>query len=118
MDQALLIACLCADWCTTCQAYEATFAEVARTHPTARFVWIDIEAHSDTLGDAALDIENFPTVMLLRGTTPLFFGTLLPHASTLSRTISAAQAGALARTPADAALARAVQQLAEQLPAA
>ncbi|MEX8517419.1 MAG: thioredoxin family protein [Leptothrix sp. (in: b-proteobacteria)] len=117
MDSALLIACLCADWCTTCQAYGATFAEVARAHPQARFVWIDIEEHSDALGDGALDIDNFPTLMLLRGTTPLFFGTLLPHAGTLARLVSAAQAGALAHTPADPALALAVHALAQQQPA-
>lgn len=116
--EPLLIACLCAGWCTTCQSYTATFADVARAHPDSRFVWIDIEEHSDTLGDAALDIENFPTVMLQRGAEPLFLGTVLPHGTTLARMIAAAQAGALARTPVDAELAAAVRQLATELPAA
>ncbi|MEY4754223.1 MAG: hypothetical protein RJA44_1898, partial [Pseudomonadota bacterium] len=57
MDDTLLVACLCAGWCTTCDAYAATFSDVARQQPQARFVWIDIEEHSDALGDAALDIE-------------------------------------------------------------
>jgi thiol-disulfide isomerase/thioredoxin len=62
----LTVACLCAGWCTTCQAYAAPFAQLARTLPQTRFVWIDIEAHADALGDAALDIESFPTVRLVR----------------------------------------------------
>lgn len=116
MDPALLIACLCADWCTTCQAYTATFAEVARDHADARFVWIDIEEHSDALGDAALDIENFPTVLLLRGELPLFLGTVLPHGGTLARLLAAARDGALTHSAAASELASAVARLAERLP--
>ena len=121
-DEMPTVACLCAAWCTTCQAYAATFAQVARTHPGARFVWIDIEDHSDALGDEALDIENFPTLMLLRGDTPLFFGTVLPHAATLSRLVHAAEDGSLASTDHTAArhqaevLARPVAELARTLP--
>lgn len=87
------VVCLCAGWCTTCQAYGATFAQLARDWPQARFAWIDIEEHSDALGDAALDIENFPTVMVLRGAQPLFFGTILPHAGTLARLVQSALEG-------------------------
>lgn len=118
MDPELLIACLCADWCTTCQAYAATFARVARAHPQARFVWIDIEQHSDTLGDAALDIENFPTLLLLRGHQPLFYGTVLPHAGTLDRLVGAATQHDVARSQVDAGLIDAVHQLGRELPAA
>lgn len=112
------VACLCAAWCTTCQAYAATFAQVARAHPGAHFVWIDIEDHSDALGDEALDIENFPTLMLLQGDTPLFFGTVLPHAATLSRMVQAAEDGSLAAIEHTAAkaLAGPVAALARMLP--
>jgi thiol-disulfide isomerase/thioredoxin len=110
-----LVACLCARWCTTCEAYRATFAEVAGQHPGWRFVWIDVEDDADALGDGALDIENFPTVLLLEAGAPRFFGTVLPHAATLARTLDAARAGALASAGvgAEAAgLAPAVQALA------
>ena len=62
----LTVACLCAAWCRTCDDYRSAFTEVARAHASARFVWIDIEEHSDVLGED-LDVENFPTVALLRG---------------------------------------------------
>ena len=99
---AISVVCLCAGWCTTCQAYGATFAQLARDWPQTRFAWIDIEEHSDALGDAALDIENFPTVMVLRGARPLFFGTILPHAGTLARLVqSALDGGATQAVDAD-----------------
>lgn len=100
--EPISVVCLCAGWCTTCQAYGATFAQLARDWPQARFAWIDIEEHSDALGDAALDIENFPTVMVLRGARPLFFGTILPHAGTLARLVqSALESGATQAVDAD-----------------
>ncbi len=116
---ARVVACLCAGWCTTCQAYGATFADVARAHPGLRFAWIDIEDHADALGDAALEIENFPTVMLLSDGRPEFFGTILPHASTLQRMVEAAERGALAPAGVDdtaQALAPGVWALAHALP--
>ncbi|PXW95754.1 thioredoxin [Sphaerotilus hippei] len=113
-----LVACLCAGWCTACQAYRQTFADLARTETDTRFVWIDIEAHADALGDAALEIENFPTVMLLQHGRVEFFGTILPHAGTLARMLVAARSGHLARGGQDevaALLAPAVQRLADRL---
>lgn len=113
----LIVACLCAAWCGTCTSYRAVFAEVAAAHPEARFVWIDIEDDSDRLGDSALDIEDFPTLMLMRGARVLFHGTVLPHAATLQRLLVAEAAQALA--PGDAArvpatMAAAVARLAAQ----
>lgn len=93
---SVLVACLCAGWCDTCTAYRETLAAAARQHPQLRFAWIDIEDDSDALGDAALDIENFPTLMLLRAGRPLFHGTVLPHAATLARMLEALAGNALA----------------------
>lgn len=90
---ALTVVCLCAGWCTGCQAYAPVFAEVARHFPAVAFAWVDIEEHSDALGEPALDIENFPTVMLLRGDVAMFYGTVLPHAGTLTRMVEALQSG-------------------------
>jgi thiol-disulfide isomerase/thioredoxin len=119
MDDDVLVACLCAAWCHTCKAYQATLAAVAAMHPGLRFAWIDIEDDADALGDEALDIETFPTLMLLRGGVPLFHGTLLPHAATLGRLLDALQAralspGAAASVPPD--MAAAVWRLAPRRP--
>jgi thiol-disulfide isomerase/thioredoxin len=96
MAAALLVTCLCADWCTTCDAYRATFAAVAAAHPEIRFAWIDIEDDSDELGDAALAIENFPTLQIQHGEQVLFHGTVLPHGATLTTLLDALARGDLA----------------------
>ncbi|MEO5688607.1 MAG: thioredoxin domain-containing protein [Burkholderiaceae bacterium] len=90
----LLVACLCAQWCRTCDAYRETLvavkAAIALGHPVAatRFVWIDIEDESDLVGD--LDIEDFPTILLARADQLLFFGPVTPHAQTLDRLVRSA----------------------------
>jgi thiol-disulfide isomerase/thioredoxin len=112
--EALTVACLCAGWCVACKAYVATFAQVAQAHPDVCFTWIDIEDHSDALGDEALDIENFPTLMLLKGQAPwpLFLGTVMPHAGTLERMVLAAQTGSMDGASVRTALAGPVAALA------
>ena len=98
----LLVACLCAAWCRTCDAYQQTLAtvrdtlaaEAAREPVPPRYVWVDIEDEADLVGD--LDIENFPTLLLARGDALLFFGTVTPHAGTLERLVRGALQGTLA----------------------
>ena len=93
-DQPLLVACLCAQWCRTCDAYRDTLAAtrdaIRLGHPgrATRFVWVDIEDESELVGD--LDIEDFPTLLLARGDQVLFFGPVLPHAQTLDRLVRSA----------------------------
>ena len=90
----LLVACLCAQWCRTCDAYRDTLAAtrdaMRRAHPEAalRFVWVDIEDESDLVGE--LDIEDFPTILIARGADVLFFGPVMPHAQTLDRLVRSA----------------------------
>jgi thiol-disulfide isomerase/thioredoxin len=109
----LLVACLCAGWCTACQAYAPVFAAVAKQFPDVPFAWVDIEEHSDALGEAALDIEDFPTLMLLRGDGAAFYGTVLPHPGTLTRMVEALRdGGALAvGQPCPAGFAAAVRRV-------
>ena len=90
-----LVACLCAAWCRTCDEYRPTFEALASANPDMRFAWIDIEDHSDALGPLALEIEDFPSVLVARGGEVRFYGTLLPHADTLARTIAAARRAVL-----------------------
>ena len=97
--EPLLVACLCAEWCRTCDAYRDTLVAVRDAiragHPdaTVRATWVDIEDESELVGD--LDIEDFPTILLARGDQVLFFGPLLPHAQTLDRLVRSALAGDL-----------------------
>lgn len=81
------VACLCAAWCGTCTSYRATFDEIAARHPDKQFVWIDIEDQADLVGD--LDVENFPTLLLQRGDTVAFFGTMVPDGGVADRLVQA-----------------------------
>ena len=81
----LRVICLCADWCTTCREFRVGFDGLAHQFPEARFVWMDIEDQADELGD--LDVENFPTVLIMRGKIILFFGVMLPYPGHLARMI-------------------------------
>ena len=118
LEPPLLVACLCAQWCRTCDAYRDTLLHVRDalqpTHPGSpmRFMWVDIEDESELVGD--LDIEDFPTLLLARGDQVLFFGPLLPHAQTLDRLVRGALAGELPPLQA-AALAPDVRALPARL---
>ncbi|MEN3276188.1 MAG: thioredoxin 1 [Massilia sp.] len=80
-----IVACLCAAWCGTCGSYRAAFDGLAARHPDKTFVWIDVEDQADLVGD--LDVENFPTLLLQRGDTVAFFGTMLPDAAVADRLV-------------------------------
>lgn len=86
-SDAWVIACLCAAWCDTCRGYRSTFDELASRHPEKRFVWIDIEDQADVVGD--INVENFPTLLIQRGDTVAFFGTVLPDTKLADRLIAA-----------------------------
>jgi thioredoxin 1 len=81
------VACLCAAWCGTCSSYRAVFEGLAARHPDKTFVWVDVEDQADVVGD--LDVENFPTLLLQRGDTVAFFGTVLPDVQVAERLILA-----------------------------
>ena len=84
---AMIVACLCAAWCGTCSSYRATFEELALRHPDKTFVWIDIEDQPDVVGD--LDVDNFPTLLVQRGDTVAFFGTIVPDGAVAERQVQA-----------------------------
>ena len=90
---SLTVACLCAEWCGTCRDYRAVFEQAVQglLDSGVHGRWIDIEEESDLVG--AIDVDNFPTLLIARGTEVLFFGTVTPHASTLTRLIQAAREG-------------------------
>jgi thioredoxin 1 len=92
--QRLLVACLCAEWCGTCRDYRPPMRQLALDlADEVEVAWVDIEDHDEVPDD--LDIENFPTLLIARGDTVLFYGTVLPHAQTLVRLMQGALAGDL-----------------------
>ena len=85
-NEELLVVCLCAAWCDACGEFRDTFARLARTHPAASFVWLDIEDDSALVGD--IEIENFPTLAVFRAGKPLFYGVTLPQEGVIARTLA------------------------------
>ena len=94
-DIRLTVACLCAQWCRTCDGYREVFDQVLSALDDARVqgMWVDVEDQADAMG--AIDVENFPTLLMARGDEVLFFGPVTPHAQTLQRLIVAALHGGL-----------------------
>ena len=107
LARPLLLVCLCAQWCGVCRDYAALFEQAAAAFGAQVQVrWVDIEDEADLLD--SLDVDNFPTLLIARGDALLFFGTVTPHARTLSRLVAGALAGDLRRiddNPLAAALA-------------
>lgn len=107
-----LVAGLCAQWCGTCREWRAVFDAQARAYSEgADFVWVDVEDHDEVMG--AVEVDNFPTVLIARGDEVLFFGTITPHAGTLARLVREALHGHMTQVenPALAGLAQRVRAL-------
>jgi thioredoxin 1 len=86
-DDTWVVACLCAAWCDTCNGYRAGFDAWSARHPDKCFVWIDIEDQADIMGD--IDVDNFPTLLIQRGNTVAFFGTVQPDHGLAERLLMA-----------------------------
>jgi len=107
-----LVIALCAAWGDTCTEFRATFERIADARPGMVFVWLDIEDDSEICGD--IDIENFPTLAIYRGTRLLHYGVSLPQEGTVARLIDEIAE----RSEADAAAPQAVHDLPRSLLAA
>jgi thioredoxin reductase (NADPH) len=83
----LTVVSFCAAWCDTCTEFRAAYERIADARPHMLFVWLDIEDDSAIAGD--VDVENFPTLAVYRGATPLHFGVSLPQEGTVARLIDA-----------------------------
>ncbi|MDB5860290.1 MAG: thiol reductase thioredoxin [Ramlibacter sp.] len=89
-ESTFRVACLCAEWCGVCREWRPAFEEQARAHPGLRFDWVDVEDEADAMGD--VDIETFPTLLVARGSEPLFLGAIPPSGPGLARLIASLQA--------------------------
>jgi thioredoxin 1 len=98
----LIAVCLCAQWCSSCRDYRATFDRVAAAFPDVHFLWIDIEDEADLVG--RVDVDNFPTLLIGTDKGPGFFGPLLPQAEVLVRLIRTFSATAPSPPLADASV--------------
>ena len=87
MAEELVVACLCAAWCTTCGEYRARLEQVQSRLPVATFLWIDIEDEADLVHP--IEVEDFPTLLVAVGSEPRFFGPLTPQPETLERLLRA-----------------------------
>lgn len=86
---AVLVACLCADWCGTCRQYQDVFTQaqvqISAQFPALHFVWMDVEDEADLIEPVAVD--DFPTLLVATPDKVLFFGTVTPHLTTLQRLV-------------------------------
>lgn len=82
-----VVACLCAAWCDSCCAYQATFEALALRHPEKFFVWIDIEDQADLVDE--LEVDNFPTLLIQQAEAVAFFGSVAPDLRVADRLIAA-----------------------------
>ena len=103
---AVLVACLCAEWCGVCREYRAAFDQARARFPQARFLWVDVEDASDTVDP--LEIDDFPTLLVAVDDVPRFLGTVVPVAATLERLVR--DRGAADAPPLDDPEARALLQ--------
>ena len=90
---ALLVVCLCADWCGTCKTYQPLFAALAARFPQVQLRWVDVEDEAEMVDP--VEVENFPTLLIANAQQTLFFGTVLPHAQTLERLVESCLDGHL-----------------------
>jgi thiol-disulfide isomerase/thioredoxin len=104
MSRDRLVACLCAEWCGVCREVRPLFDRLAEVHPQVRFEWIDIEDEAELMGE--VDVDTFPTLLVVDGGEPTFFGAVLPRAEAFATALRSASAGAPIRDEAVAALAR------------
>jgi hypothetical protein len=95
------LACLCAGWCRTCDDYAPVFAAaiaaLALPGLDVRSHWIDIEDESDLVGD--VDVETFPTLVVVDPGHVRFAGPLTPQSETLARVLRAALGATLEGVP-------------------
>lgn len=80
--------------------------------PDEVHLWVDIEDDADQLGD--LDIETFPTLLVLHRGRPLFFGPVLPQIDVIDRLLQTLRGEAAAEAPVAQENEAAVRWLAEQ----
>ncbi len=60
-------------------------AGLEQADPAERYLWVDVEAHDDLLGD--WDIGTLPALLIAQGDQPGFMGVLPPQIAVLARLV-------------------------------
>ena len=97
-DDRIVAVVLCAAWCDTCTEFRAAAERIASARPEALCVWLDIEDDAAICGD--IDVENFPTLAIYRGSALLHYGVSLPQEGAVARLVD--EIGASAEPMRDA----------------
>lgn len=77
-----IVVCFCAQWCRTCVEFYDAFEKLSQERKEL-FLWVDIEEDPELLDD--LDVEDFPTILIQKNGSNIFYGTMLPHILHLKR---------------------------------
>jgi thiol-disulfide isomerase/thioredoxin len=104
----LTVYCLCAGWCTTCDSFRTELQALQAAQPDLAVHWVDIEDEAELVDP--IEVETFPTLLIVNGTVPSFLGPVRPQREfvqrLLDRAASLAGAAPVALPPAVHALAR------------
>lgn len=115
--ETLQIACLCAAWCRTCDAYapvlQQVVAELTAEGQALQARWIDVEDEAELLGD--VDIETFPTLLVFDAQRVRFAGPLTPQPETLRRLLRSLLADPAGRAAVSAEIEALAQRLRGQM---
>jgi thiol-disulfide isomerase/thioredoxin len=99
----LTIHCLCAAWCTTCDAFRPQFddlqAALRAAQPDAVLRWIDVEDEADLVDP--VEVETFPTLLVLRDGAPVFFGPVRPQRGAVERLLQGTEGETPGPLPAE-----------------
>lgn len=107
---------LCAQWCHVCRDRAPDFLALAQEHPSATWLWIDVEDHAALV--EALDITTFPTVLVGMGDQLVFFGEAPGNAARFTSFLQPFALGRVTQAPQapDEAAAEVLARL-QQMPA-
>ncbi|EBH9038133.1 TPA: thioredoxin family protein [Salmonella enterica] len=86
-DGRRLIVCLCADWCSSCQAWQDDFSQMSLEYTADCFVWLDIDKHPDMVAD--IDLDVLPVLLIQDEKNIYFLGTIKPEIEIFKKLLTA-----------------------------
>ena len=98
LSSEFFVSCLCAQWCGTCREYKTAFTALQSQRPGVAFVWVDVEDEPELAGE--VEVDNFPTLVIQRGSLVLFCGPMIPEVRALSRLLDSLMAQTLEESAA------------------